>query len=403
MFNEISKKIKELLSVSTVYGVPNLMKSKRLFNKIFWILFMLAMSAASYYFINKEVISYLNFDVVTVVTREYEQPSPFPTVTFCSRGSLKFSNNLSHLILNKSRFGYNSEISKDPNNHFEAFMSDDYGICYRFNSGKNLSNHSIPIKNSTIGGRDDCFYLNINPKYSLIVWIHNSSTPPRIQFRNNHDHAFLISNETRFFIAIARTFDKKLAEPYNHCVKDEKTFEGNKTIIDFILSTNETYSQIKCLQLCFDLNYIEKNPCNCTNTSLDRVWSDCFKQRERKNTSGCTYVYKAAFYEKTLTEKCSQYCPLECDSMHYELSSYIYPDKSRSGIGVYVSYINLKYTLITQQPKKEIIELISAVGGILGLLIGVSFVSLFEITEIFIEIIIILIKHRTRVIPLSKK
>jgi len=58
--------------------------------------------------------------------------------------------------------------------------------------------------------------------------------------------------------------------------------------------------------------------------------------------------------------------------------------------GIYVYYSSLKYILITEQSQMHIIDLILNVGGTLGLFIGVSFVSLFEISEIILEIIMII-------------
>ncbi len=53
---------------------------------------------------------------------------------------------------------------------------------------------------------------------------------------------------------------------------------------------------------------------------------------------------------------------------------------------IYVYYRSLKYTSITQQAKMKWEQLISNLGGYLSLFVGLSFVSLFEITEIFVEI-----------------
>jgi hypothetical protein len=64
--------------------------------------------------------------------------------------------------------------------------------------------------------------------------------------------------------------------------------------------------------------------------------------------------------------------------------------KTFFSINVYFS--DLKYTLITQQPKYEIFDLISNVGGILGLFLGISFISFLEIFEVFAEFIYVYFK-----------
>jgi hypothetical protein len=104
---------------------------------------------------------------------------------------------------------------------------------------------------------------------------------------------------------------------------------------------------------------------------------------EKKKFSSCTWEYKRNFYEKNLTENCANYCPLECESHSYalEISSLQTPGKTR----IKMFYRSLKFTQIRQEPKTQLIDLVSNIGGTFGLFIGISFVSLFEITEILVQ------------------
>ncbi len=56
-------------------------------------------------------------------------------------------------------------------------------------------------------------------------------------------------------------------------------------------------------------------------------------------------------------------------------------------LSLIIYFEDLKYSLISQQPKIELFGLISNLGGILGLFIGFSFISLLEIIEILAELI----------------
>ena len=56
---------------------------------------------------------------------------------------------------------------------------------------------------------------------------------------------------------------------------------------------------------------------------------------------------------------------------------------------IQVYYRSLKYTWIGEQAKMNIFDIISNIGGTLGLFVGLSFVSLFEITEILLEALFI--------------
>ena len=69
-----------------------------------------------------------------------------------------------------------------------------------------------------------------------------------------------------------------------------------------------------------------------------------------------------------------------------------FEDMNKHYIVLYVYYKDLKYTLINDVPKTEIFNFISNIGGILGLFLGILFLSFIEVFEIFFEIIFHLIK-----------
>ena len=105
------------------------------------------------------------------------------------------------------------------------------------------------------------------------------------------------------------------------------------------------------------------------------------------------------------------YCPLECDHLSYEiiLNSLLetgtgntsskalnyyagfntYENVSKTFHSIIVYYQELKYTLIKQQPKIELFSLISNIGGILGLFIGFSCISILELIEVVAELVFI--------------
>ena len=126
------------------------------------------------------------------------------------------------------------------------------------------------------------------------------------------------------------------------------------------------------------------NACSCQNTSLGNVWADCFIEGEKQNQSGCIFSNKLNFFREQLVNKCEKYCPLECETVSYSVGFSMYNAINRTEVFVY--YESLKYTSITQIAKSKEFDLISNIGGILGLFIGVSFVTLFEIGEMFIDI-----------------
>ena len=61
---------------------------------------------------------------------------------------------------------------------------------------------------------------------------------------------------------------------------------------------------------------------------------------------------------------------------------------------VIIYYESLKYTSIVQEPKMKEFDLVSNIGGTLGLFAGVSFVSFFEFGELIIETVYVLKEYK---------
>jgi len=64
-------------------------------------------------------------------------------------------------------------------------------------------------------------------------------------------------------------------------------------------------------------------------------------------------------------------------------------DLKKSVYMVSIYFEDLKYTLISQQAKTNLMDLVSSIGGSLGLFMGASFLSLIDIIQIIFEVIYI--------------
>jgi hypothetical protein len=126
---------------------------------------------------------------------------------------------------------------------------------------------------------------------------------------------------------------------------------------------------------------------------LGNVWKDCWNWTILTKRFGCTYKDKKEFFRSSIIEKCEQYCPLECDSVSYSTEVTSVPNEKRE-IHLRIYYENLQYTSITQIPKEEVFDLIASLGGSLGLFIGLSFMTVFEIGELLIESFFLLLERR---------
>lgn len=180
-----------------------------------------------------------------------------------------------------------------------------------------------------------------------------------------------------------------------------------------MLNSSRTYSQKVCFDLCFNMNYRENSKCNCT-PNLEEVLEKCYANEEYYTSLwNCTRTYRSVFSRKYF-DKCFEYCPLECDSVTYTLTtnSLIFPptgnislrdraswfdslydkyeDVHKSFYSFYIFCEDLKYTIITQKEKMAMADLASNIGGIIGVFMGSSFLSLIEFLQLFIEVFYIL-------------
>lgn len=381
--------IRNLVECGLLHGIPNFFKSKHLLTKIIWLLATLMSFLVCIMFIRQALVNFLSFDYITNIKNVIEHPMQFPTISFCST-----SNSFNDVSLDQTIFSCIYNINETCKNNsygmFESFTDYRYGKCYRFNSGKNMIGQSIKFENSYISGRSHGFQLEIYEKNAIALFIHNHSKLPYSfeNYNNLNGDAVLLPNGFETDITIHKEIDHRLGEPFNNCLQDPLEFQGNKTLIKWILEKNQTYRHQHCMYLCLDLFYINENPCKCA-AELGTMWSRCFIEVENQNRENCTFKYKLNFYKDDFIQKCSMYCPFECDSEKFTKTLSFRPGNSTLRLKFYVFYDELKYTLIEQIWKTSYTDLVSSVGGIFGLFLGMSFLSFVEVFEILFEVLIL--------------
>jgi hypothetical protein len=394
--------IKEIISSSSLAYLLSPIRSKRLLIKIIWIVFLIAFLFASIYYVVLNVLDYLQYETTTTISTINEQEAEFPTISFCCEGDRNFDLKILYF------FFKNENLIDKWKNHFESYADATFGKCYRFNSGKNMFNQTIPIKR-TISGLNEGFWLNLYynstfDEVSLVIYIHNYTQMPTTIYNK----ARLIQPGSYNYFNIKRIYDQKLELPYNSCYKNVSKSEFNQTIIDYLNEKKREYTQKECLYLCRNLKYKEINPCNYILNDLELDILD--KADNLKNNTIIECVQK--FYKDNYESCSALYCPLECDSFTYEINKDLmmirfsgnissnksldwytgfntFENVSRNFFAYRVYFEDLKYTLIKQQPKIELFGLISNIGGTLGLFLGFSFISLLELFEVLAELLYI--------------
>jgi hypothetical protein len=165
-----------------------------------WLLILLGSTGATFYFISKSVIDYSKYEVVSQTTVVNEVPTQFPAVTFCdnnpfsteeaqvymesvadSNGYVPLKSPFETMYL--SQLNSSSPVTSDETrkklglkliqitcmyatndckNNLHWFWSFFYGNCYTFNSGLNLTNQKVTLKESFRFGKDFGLSISVN-------------------------------------------------------------------------------------------------------------------------------------------------------------------------------------------------------------------------------------------------
>lgn len=448
---EIKETLKELVQDSTSHGIPRVLKSKPISMKILWALCFLASTGYCISLVINTINDFLSYDHITSVDIYFEMPALFPAITICNLNSfqtnksIEFANKfLANMNLSKElrKFFLMNEIFDSADSvkksysyslsesliecqfngqkcyadQFEWIFDILYGNCYRFNSGKNAYGNVtnlVKISNSGYfyGLQLEIFIGDIDYTADIL-----KSSGYRIMINNQTHKPFIsdgldIAPGINTNIVINRLYNYRLENPYNDCKSNLNTIDAfDSDLYRAIINSNLTYKQIDCFYLCYQKQAIEK--CNCYLKSYNKLTSEIPCKTIEQLT--CTFAVWDKFINNDINEMCSSLCPAECDSITYSISTSFsgYPLKSyaesqiltspvikqrflnqtyeqikSSVLSVNVYYDQLGYTVTSQQAKTNLFDVISNIGGLLGLFIGISFLSFIEIIEAIYQVL----------------
>ena len=340
--------------------------------------------------ISKSVNDYFEYDVITKIVIKQEYEMTLPAVTLCVE---KICNNATcisnSIFILKCEFNANTDCINN-------FQYNNYNeqTCITFNA-KNNSNNSL-MKSQTSGlyfGMEIKIYIPGN-LYMNIAVNDNQVKPSFSQIAN-----LIAEVQTENYFILNKLVDKKLPSPYSKC---ENT--SDSPLLKEIVESNITYTREYCLTLCGCKNFTRTCDCSCPTVYENQM----FNQSCYTTKNDC--VINAGL-SKDLKSTCYNLCPLECESTNFEVTTqtveYDFTDDKDIDIEVCQMYFNkcidnsliinfyyetLKYTETTQIAKTTIPDIISMIGGTMGLFLGLSLLSFIEVLGFFIEVLFIFIQ-----------
>ena len=420
-----------------VNGYGKIFEYENIFIKLFWLLVFSASLITTFWLIGLNILAYLEFGVVSTIGVVYEKPTEFPAVTFCDnnaftaqKGQELISNlskspeckgNMSCAVLlafskasdpsygdeNRKKLGLNKNQidckynGNDCKKDLDWYWSFYFGNCFQFNVGLNDKNRVIKKRMAdkagymygillTINNFTNTNFTNyLNGGLGMIVFIHNSSFHPR----DDMDGVFAKPGEESY-IGIKRTFIKNEPKPYTQC-QDLTSYSSD--LFDFIIKSNRTYRQKDCFDLCTQKLIISQ--CGCYSMRYPNPRLKLNEIRTCMTLSDWSCVLNST-YKVDLVKCASESCPLECNFVQYDLTAsslttptindYVassmsdlvsYDEWRTQSVKIYIFYSQLEYTFLKEEPALTLISLISNIGGTLGLIVSVSFFSIFELGE----------------------
>jgi len=332
-------------------------------------------SALCLYMVSSSVIDFYNYDIITSIKVVHKSELYFPAVTICPQ----YLNNTKNLhFLN---FEFDKNNLKD-SNYVENLILSGRNIyldnCLSFNIKKLISKQKI--KKSKISGYEgglkiDLFLDPVEKETAFWVFVHENTIKP-IYYEVN----FTPNLNKMNAVTIEKTVQNSLGTPYSDCISIKEIDSFDSDLVREALKTGYPYRQKDCYELCY-----HKYCSNCNDSE---------------------------FFD--LNAVCSKHCPLECETTLFKTylstenhSKFLYAnnkDKYKESIvkqfnltnltddeflkgltTIFVYFQELKYTEIVQIPKTTTVDLWSSIGGTLGLFLGVSVISFFELMDILLE------------------
>jgi hypothetical protein len=217
---------------------------------------------------------------------------------------------------------------------------------------------------------------------------------------------------------VKQLFYNKQASPYSDCVEDVDNSQSSSTsLFKSTLKLVGRYNQKYCLQLCSQRYLIAKCQCyDVTLPKMDSTTSPC----DLNQALTCMQDAYVGFYSSDDASSCFTECPQECNSVYFglKLSRADFPSPfygelllnysknnpnnvrnfssyaqiKRSILAVNIYYDDVSYTQVDESPARTFEQLIADIGGIVGLCIGGSLLSLVELFELAYRLVYVSVK-----------
>ncbi|XP_060588552.1 degenerin unc-8-like [Ruditapes philippinarum] len=300
--------------------------------------------------------------------------------------------------------------------YFQNFSSSKYGNCFTVSSPRYVAWRSGPshgIK-MTLNLEIDEYVSNFSTGYGVRLLLHEPGTYPLPT-----DEGITLGPGTETNIGLKMVRISRLGKPYSNCVKG----------VDFAKLYKKKYSVSACYHFCRIRKAMQVCKCipvdapdeiNLNSTALPVCNNSIVEEKKCLLTidigfnngnyeCDCNGPCKEVVFEQTMSSRywptheymdvlMSELCAKNrskeitqlkaiCEKVD-NLSFEDYDKYRQNFLRVIIYFEDLNYETISQEPLYESVRFLSDIGGAMGLFLGASVLSLVEVLQLLLEIVL---------------
>lgn len=333
--------IKEVRAFISRHGYSKTLKTSSCFKKLLYVLFTIPLVAACLYFMTETFRDFSKFDVITDIQPKEEETMTFPAVTFCLVSfdyvtGQRTARSLRDAIIECSFKGKTEPCSFKDFFNFQLISDESTTYdCYQFNS---LNSPNPGLYETSLVGAGSGLTLTLNLSDTEFVYYYVGDNGVRPVFKEMINIAQM---GKYLWIDFRKLVEIKLPDPFSSCTLDISP--GTSDLVKYVLDQNITYRKVNCFDRCKE----------------DRL------------------------------DSCLHLCPLECEKKIFDMNVNFFslPDSQRNTLIMNVYYLSTEFTESVQTAKVSVSDLVASVGGIVGIFIELSILSIYRLIISFIDLL----------------
>ncbi|XP_072039699.1 acid-sensing ion channel 1-like [Amphiura filiformis] len=429
-------RLQEYGNTTTLHGARYIWNPKyHGMKRLIWVLLVVGLNAYLWYSIVRDLNRYFKYPVQSYVTESYTGNLTFPAVTLCNYNLFRKSavsedliqffdelfNPYSNHDADDAKWKYMDKTINESWHDFDNFVLSgahqindmlhscswsmlepcgienftqvitDWGVCYTFNNPDNISDALVISKAGIRSGlfmrlniQQDEYAYGANLAAGFKILLHPQGVQPLVR-----DYGFSVSPGFETSIAVKFMQNKNLAHPYpSNCksIKDGTMYSQVYTVSNCLHECKINHVVQKCK--CRDFRY-PGNEAYCSPQKLRECIFDAeeefeaYAKQSQDLACNCSVPCVANFYEQKIS---IAFLPggHRVEALMKEFNS-SKEDIRENYLDLNIYFESLRYPIVEEIEAYSTGAMLSDIGGSMGLLAGMSLVTMVEFIDFMIS------------------